>query len=396
MNNINPNAGPELCVRCGKCKASCPTYIEFANEGMSGRGRIELIVQFLSDEIDPSGILDERIYTCLLCGACDNSCPRGISVTGAFYEARKKLALTWNARRLYRTGVKYAFTNPAIACNIFRFLDQTGLKALFGRSKLFRAIKKLGVDIPDNRLKNDISVFRTSEPRGRVALFAGCAVDFLYPQMGAAFIKALNNMDFEVVLAKGECCCGAPLLGMGLTDEAESLARKNLDTFGMLNVDAVITLCPTCAHFIRDVYKDIIGEGITNATDISKFICDSSLISCLKPSSGNAGRVMYHDPCHSVNYLKSVAEPRAILRALGIIPEEPAEKGCCGMGNAVRLLNDKVSDALLGKRAASFDGADMIVTSCPNCVMQLGSLSKERPVRHIIELIAAGTKGKRS
>src|ERR1035437_1088449 len=83
------------CVRCGNCKALCPTHIEFANEGMSARGRIELATSFLSDEIDPSDILDDRIFTCLLCGYCDNSCPRGISVTRAVYEARRKLSLKW-------------------------------------------------------------------------------------------------------------------------------------------------------------------------------------------------------------------------------------------------------------------------------------------------------------
>jgi Fe-S oxidoreductase len=32
----------------------------------------------------------------------------------------------------------------------------------------------------------------------------------------------------------------------------------------------------------------------------------------------------------------------------------------------------------------------MVVTSCPNCVLQLGSMTGNRPVMHIIELIAAG------
>jgi len=127
-----------------------------------------------------------------------------------------------------------------------------------------------------------------------------------------------------------------------------------------------------------------------NAADISKFICDSSLIGAIKPVPKNSGRVFYHDPCHTVNYLGSVEEPRKVLRALGVNFEEPAEGGCCGLGGVVRLLHDDVSGAIREKRVAAFEGADMIVTSCPNCVLQLSGSFKERPIKHIIELIAAG------
>jgi glycolate oxidase iron-sulfur subunit len=363
---------------------------------MSARGRIELVTRFLSDEIDPSDILDDCIFTCLLCGCCDNSCPRGISVTRAVYEARRKLALKWKKHRFYRAAIKYAFSNPVLAYRALQFLEQAGLLLALGKIKPFRTMRELKLKIPEDRLRKDISVFRVPEPRGRVALFVGCTVDFLYPSMGASFIQALNAMDFEVVLPKGEVCCGAPLLSMGLREEAAYLARKNLNTFKQLKVDAVISLCPTCTHFIRDVYQDLIGEGIMNAEDISKFICDSSLIKTMKPALKKSGKVIYHDPCHTVNYLGAVEEPRRILRALGVDFEEPAERGCCGLGGVVRLLHDNVSSAICEKRVAAFEGADMIVTSCPNCVLQLSGMIKDRPVKHIIEIIAAGMRKDRN
>ena len=368
------------CVKCGNCKALCPTHIEFANEGMSARGRAELAARFLADDIDPSDLLDERIYTCLLCGYCDRSCPRGISVTGAVYEARRKLALNWKKNRLYRAAVKYAFSNPALAYRAIQFLEQAGLLSALGGIKPFSIMRGLKVKIPGDRLRKDVSVFRVPEPRGRVALFVGCTVDFLYPSMGVAFIHALNAMDYEVVLPKGEVCCGAPLLGMGLRDEAAYLAKKNLNAFKQLKAEAVISLCPTCTHFIRDIYPDLIGDGITNAADVSKFICDSSLLGAIKPVPKNTGRIIYHDPCHAVNYLDSVAEPRKVLSAMGINFEEPDEKGCCGLGGVVRLLHDDVSGAIREKRLTALENSDIIVTSCPNCVLQLSGGNREKPI----------------
>jgi glycolate oxidase iron-sulfur subunit len=384
----------DLCVRCGSCKTACPTHIEFAHEGLGARGRIELLKKYFASELDATDLLDDRIYTCLLCGSCEKSCPRGISVTKAVYEARRRLALRGNKHRLWRTGIKYAFRNPALAFALMRFLGSAGRKLPFAKMQPFRAIRELRLDIPETRLRKDISVFKVPGARGRVALFTGCTVDFLYPSMGISFIQALNSLGFEVVLPKGEVCCGAPLLSAGLREETKYLAKKNLDAFSKLQVDAVISLCPTCAHFIRDVYQDLMGEGIMNATDISKFLSGSDLICRLNPLEEDRGKVIYHDPCHSVNYLSSFEEPRLILNALGVGLIEPAERGCCGKGGVVRLIHDHVAKAITEKRVRAYEGADMVVTSCPNCVLQFESMIGNRPVKHIIELIAAGLKKK--
>lgn len=385
-------SGLDLCVRCGNCKALCPTHMEFLNESLSARGRMVLLKKLFSGEIDPSDALDDRIYSCMLCGACDSLCPRGLSVTDAVYEGRRKLASTGKKHRLFRTAIKYAFRDPANSFKILQFLESAGLLLPLSRIQPFKALRELQVRIPHSRLKNGASVFKVPEPRGRIALFSGCTVDFLYPAMGLSLIYALNALDFEVVLPKGEVCCGAPLLAMGLREEASQLAEKNLNAFKKMQVEAVISLCPTCTHFIKQEYPKIIGDSIGNAMDISQFICDASLTAYLTPAAEPPGKVIYHDPCHSIHYLGVNDEPRKILRLLGFGIVEPAEKGCCGFGGTVRVLHDYVSHAISETRVESFEGAEMIVTSCPNCVLQFSSRIKDRPVKHIIEVIAGSLK----
>ncbi|MCK7502840.1 MAG: hypothetical protein MZV70_01230 [Desulfobacterales bacterium] len=46
--------GLESCVRCGSCKARCPTYEEDPHEGMSARGGAVLLDSFLRGEIGVS------------------------------------------------------------------------------------------------------------------------------------------------------------------------------------------------------------------------------------------------------------------------------------------------------------------------------------------------------
>jgi glycolate oxidase iron-sulfur subunit len=362
---------------------------------MGARGRLELVSRFLSGDIEYSERLERLIFSCLMCGACDKSCPRGVPLTAALFEARRRIFLKGRSGLPYPSVIKYACNRPAAAYGALRFLAQTNLLPLLSGFRPFREISELGLAIPENRFKQDVSVFRTMSPRGRVALFTGCSVDFLYPGMGSAFVQVMNAMNLEVVISKQEACCGAPLLHMGLRDEAARLAERNLDLFGNLKVDAVIGLCPTCVHFIKDVYKDLLGEGIDNATDISGFLIESGGCGELRACLSGSGKIMYHDPCHSLNYQGSPEQPREILRLLGARLEEPAEKGCCGMGGGVSLLQPDVSKALCGKRAEALQDADMIVTSCPNCVTQLRRMIRQRPVRHLIELLPEGFRGKR-
>ena len=388
---------PDLCVRCGSCKPLCPTNIEFMNEGMSARGRIALLNKLLSKELEPSEALDDRIFSCLLCGACNALCPLGISVTDAVYEGRATLGKR-KKHWVFRMGMKYAFSDTTRAFNILQFLENAGLTRPLSRFQPFRALKEMRPDIPKTRLRSSATVFKVPNPKGRIALFTGCSVDFLFPAMGLSLIHTLNSLDYEVVMPKGEVCCGAPLLASGLRAEAVALAEKNLNAFKKLQAEAVISLCPTCTHFIRDEYLKLAGEGIENAADISTFLCDSPDAAGIIRPDQRKGSVIFHDPCHSINYLGLEEEPRRILRDLGYRIIEPEERGCCGLGGTVRLMHGNVSKTLLERRIEYFDEAkkagepEMIVTSCPNCVLQLGSRIKDKPVKHIIEVIAANMK----
>jgi Fe-S oxidoreductase len=137
------------------------------------------------------------------------------------------------------------------------------------------------------------------------------------------------------------------------------------------------------------------SDGVGNAMDISQFLGDKPLDSILMQPEEYAGTIVYHDPCHSINYLGVREGPRKILKRLGFGIVEPAERGCCGLGGTVRLLHADVSTAILANRVKALKGTEtpeMIVTSCPNCVLQLESRIKDSPVKHVIEIIAANIK----
>lgn len=371
-----------LCVKCGSCKALCPTYIEDVTEGMSARGRVVLLEKFHEGELEPSKKLDERIFSCMLCGACNKLCPLGINVTDAMYEARNRLRDFNKKRRFLGLGIRLGLKKASNSFRILKFLETINEMLPVFRIYPFSAIKRMDVTLPDSALRDGMSIFRVSKPRGRIAIFAGCSVNFIYPNIGRSLIESLNAMNYDVVLPKGEVCCGAPLMGLGRREDAAEMAERNMNAFKKLNVEAVIGLCPTCIDSIKNGYRSLIGDGIDNAVEVSQFFGK------LQPSafSPQPSKVIYHDPCHSIYGLDVSVEPRQILRSMGFHLMD-SERGCCGFGGTFRLLYQELSEGILEKRIEEYKRADMIVTSCPNCILQLRSRIKDRPVKHIAEVI---------
>ncbi len=394
------------CVRCGSCKALCPTYIEDATEGLSARGRIMLLKKFHEGEILPSNTLNDRIFSCILCGACNSLCPLGINVVKEIYDARKKLRKFSRKSQIYGLAAKLAFKKASVGFRVLKIMDSI---AKIFPVRPFTTLGNIGISLPNSSLRDGITVFRVARPKGRIAVFAGCSVNFLYPNMGMSAINSLNLLGYDAILSRAETCCGAPLISLGLQDDAVEAAEKNIGIFEKLQVEAVIGLCPTCVHFIKTEYTRLTGRGVSNAVEVSQFFKNSNELKVtsnelkdsneskvtsnkksksLKPSVSNSLlKVVYHAPCHSVYNLKTGRAPEQILKSLGLNLIKPKDRGCCGFGGTFRLLYKELSEGILKKRMDDYREADMIVTSCPNCVIQLQTGIKDRTVKHIIEVI---------
>ncbi|HWR89838.1 MAG TPA: (Fe-S)-binding protein [Dissulfurispiraceae bacterium] len=392
--------GLESCVRCGSCKARCPTYEEDPHEGMSARGRAVLLDSFLRGEIGVSDKLDGRIQSCMLCGSCSRICPLGISVPGAVYHARSMLRSRTRKRRMLNLGARLAVKKAREGFVVAKWLKAAGAFLPLERFEPYQLMKDLDLQFPDRVLREGTSIFKVSRSRGRIAVFAGCTVNYLFPSLGADLIRSLNALRFDVIMPRGEACCAAPLLSLGLVEDAAAMAEKNVRLYRGLNTEAVISLCPTCTHFIGHEYGRLIGEGIDNTREVSQFFADRMKEgdfdgkAPLTPHR-QGKKIIYHDPCHAVNYFGARAEPRDILSSMGISLTEPKDRGCCGFAGTFRVLHGDLSKAILERRIGDYADADTIVTSCPNCMIQFRSRMKDKEIKHIIEYIRYALPGGR-
>lgn len=383
---LRPDPFEELskCVRCGSCKAFCPTYDDVFTEAMGARGRLALLLGLSTGKLSASPALNDRIFSCTLCGICSVSCPSGIDIKEIFYHGRSVLRKTDKKRRLLRVLTRFAAKRPNLC---FRLLTMT-------QNIVFPYFYKKGVlpfkpGLSEYQLRDKQKVYTVTKKKGRVAVFTGCTINFLFPHLGESLIHVLHRLGYEVILPVGEACCGVPLRSLGLDSVAQQLAQKNVDLFNRLNVEAVISLCPTCTLAIKNEYPKHIGQGIEKAVDVSLFLRDKLDPSLFQLTSSHLKKALFHDPCHLKYGLGIEKEPRTILKNLGMDLQETEGEHCCGFAGTFSFTHKDLSQNLLDKCLHDYsqEESEMIITACPGCMIQLSKGDEKKPVLHVIEVI---------
>lgn len=367
------------CVRCGGCKAPCPTLDDNPLEPMGTRGRLILLHSLIKGEIKPSPLLSERIFSCILCGACSGICPLGVDIMEVMYRGRAILSKDDKKRRLLRSAAKMSAKWPDFTFRLLRLGERFIFPML-----MRRGIIPFSPEFSEIPFSKNEQVFKVHKKKGRVAIFVGCSTNYVFPHFGESLVNVLQKFGYEVVLPKGLTCCGAPLRALGLEKEAAELAKKNYRVLSRLKVDAILSPCPTCTTSLQIEYPKTIGKGLDRAMDISTFFEDK-----LKRLDKINKTSFYHDPCHLYYGLGVKKEPREIIKKSGLDLAGPADRACCGFGGLYCLCFKETSTSLLKKRTDRIieSNADMVITACPSCVFQLGRTITDRPVLHLIELI---------
>jgi Fe-S oxidoreductase len=178
-------------------------------------------------------------------------------------------------------------------------------------------------------------------------------------------------------LAENEPCCGGLLHYMGLQEEFSRHSNKVYEKFKGCGVKRVISIVPSCTYTLRKLMSDSVGKQDLEVNHFCEVV--AAALPSLHLRFPRQVKVAYHDPCQLVRYLGLVEEPRQILRAIeGIdLVETKWTKGewstCCGGGGGFEAVFPEMSEILAVNRAKELleTGAQIIVTHCPGCIMQL-------------------------
>ncbi|KGF06110.1 (Fe-S)-binding protein [Arcanobacterium sp. S3PF19] len=243
----------------------------------------------------------------------------------------------------------------------------------------------------------------------KVALFATCVGDAMFPQAPSATVHLLRRLGIHVDFPRSQACCGQMHINTGYYPEAMPLIRNHVETFrGVLDGqwDAIVVPSGSCTGSIRHQQEMVAAtEGEPELAREAKEIAAKTyelsefLVNVLGLSDVGAffpHRVTYHPTCHSLRVAKVGDAPYRLLQNVeGIdLVELPEEKSCCGFGGTFSLKNPETSASMLTDKMANIIStrAEVLVAGDYSCLMHIGGgLARNRSgvrVMHLAEVLA--------
>ena len=266
---------------------------------------------------------------CLQCGRCNEVCGGGLHISDMIMKLReknmkdnpdalKKFALdAVSDRKLFHSMLRIASVAQGMFTKgepMIRHLPMFLSGMTKGRS--FPAIAQVPLRDFFHTIKQDVK-----NPKGTVAIFAGCLLDFVYTDLARAVVANMNSIGYKVEMPLGQACCGCPATNMGDTENARKEAEININGMESEKYDYVVSACPSCTHQLH-LYPTFFEEG-TEMHKRAKELAEKTSDFCklfyelggmAETGDGKPMKVTYHDSCHLKRSLRVSKEQRELLK----------------------------------------------------------------------------------
>lgn len=407
------------CVHCGFCTATCPTYLLLGDELDSPRGRIYLIKDMLENGKPATPEVVTHIDRCLSCLSCMTTCPSGVNYMHLVDHARAHIEETYDrplGDRLLRRLLAAILPYP----NRFRFAMLAALAAkplapVLGAlpaigTRLKAMLALAPARLPTRSTTEDPGVFSPPKAKtGRVALLTGCAQPVLDPAINEATIRLLNRQGVEVVLPKGEGCCGALVHHMGREHDALAFARANIDAWlaeaDGAGLDAILITASGCGTTIKDYgfmfrNEPAYAAKAERVSGLAKDVTEYLETLELAPLRDVAMPIAYHSACSMQHGQQLKDGPKRLLSGAGFrVKEVPEGHICCGSAGVYNILQPEIAGQLRDRKIGHIERTKPVLVATGNigCMTQLAKGFADKgattPVVHTAELLDWATGG---
>jgi len=417
--DVPPSDVFDRCVRCGLCLPTCPTYVETLVETSGPRGRIALIKAVAEERLDllSPGFV-HQMSECLDCRACEAVCPSGVEYGKILEPARTQIvraqdpARSWWARlgravligRLFQT-----MWLMRLAAWFLRFYQRSGLQALVRRTGILRAMGLQDLEAIAPRISE-----RFFTPRGQrfappgyaratAFLHAGCIMHVAFAEWNRATVRVLNAAGVEVVVPRGQGCCGAITIHAGQMPLGRELAQRNIEAFERSGADVYVINAAGCGSALKE-YGHLFHDdpewserAIAFSAKVRDLLEYLDEIGLPKDALGPLrGVVTYQDACHLAHAQRITAPPRRLLASIpGLEIREMAESSlCCGSAGIYNVQQPEMAQRLQQRKVDRIleVAPEIVATANPGCALQMrnGLDRAGAPhvaVKHVIELL---------
>ena len=244
----------------------------------------------------------------------------------------------------------------------------------------------------------------------RIALFATCIADSMFPQAPQATVAILERLGHEVVFPESQVCCGQMHANTGYFTQASSLIRNHVRTFEPVldgEWDAVVVPSGSCAGATRHE-QALVAEHVGDSAlarrskevaartyELSELLID--VLGVTDVGASFPPRVTYHPTCHSMRIAKVGDRPLRLLEAvdgIDLVPLPDAEV-CCGFGGTFSMKNYETSTAMLADKVSNVMStrAEVLCMGDYSCLMHVGGglsrLNSGVRIMHLAEILAS-------
>lgn len=403
------------CINCGACLNICPVYKEIGEQyGYKYFGGIGIIHTALRNGIDKA--LDNGLSLCVGCRQCVDSCPGKIPTPDLIQKLRNRAVIKYGLGRKKKFILKsFLGGNPTRTWRWGRKLQTLGLKRTRKGEGHQARFPWIGIDpkrlLPALAEKPAVLSYpeeqKGSDPEHeRVAYFAGCLNNLVFPEVAGATLEVLKEQGVAVYFPHEQVCCGYPMQTAGELDLSKEMARKNMALIKDHSINKIIADCPTCGTALRgyavlfeddQVWGNIAREFSSKVRDVFEFLHERESKAGEKDLSKMRGRlqgkVSYHQPCH-LKYLGLNHAAEFLSSIPGLDFDLASGDGaCCGFGGMTSLEHYDLAAVIASRKVDSTpQGIEILATTCPGCMVHLadGLFRNDRAikVKHAVELLA--------
>ena len=369
----------DACTRCGNCLDLCSAYQGSKDVSISPKKKMEKLKNAVSKEYgllskilkrklneDEIEAISHAAFACTMCARCEVDCHINIKLQDLWLKLREIMVdegqypevMNMMRERLNKSRNVSFDTNE-------------------GRTDWIKPVP----EVPENMY---------IKQKAEVIYFVGCVSSFSPRtfKIPRSIIQILQSAEVDFgLLGDDEWCCGFPLMSSGFAKDFEEFAAHNIERVNNTEAKVLVTSCPSCYHMWSHTYPDAIKDIKMNFKVMHMVQYLYMLIKDKKIKlSPVDSKVTYHDPCDLGRNSGIYDEPRDLIKMIPGVEFVELENNreyatCCGGGGNVESIDTELSSNIASIKAKEIiaTGADIVTTSCQQCVRTIvTALKKEK------------------